>query len=162
MKRKLVLPIAGAGGLFVALAAVGWQIGWWGNSEAGRKHRVYDEKLQQEIETSTNINADRERMWQTVPSIGYPRSNFEVSPVSAINAAGRVFATIELRGKTAAEVANELGERPRPGYGYDFPFYPTEKGIMVFRFDCGSFGWQFNLVFDAEGRVQSVERHGIE
>jgi hypothetical protein len=100
-------------------------------------------------------------MWRTVPGIGQTSSKFEVSPVSAINAANRVFATTVLEGKTADEVAAALGFRPRPRYGYDFPFWPSEKGNVVYRFDCGNFGWQFNVRFDGQGHVAAVERKWI-
>jgi hypothetical protein len=136
------------------------------------KKVVYDEELQKEVRPSDNLDADRNRMWHTVPLVSDPHPSprtvppagerpppsFEVSPVSAINAASRVFATIQLAGMTAQNAAIALGARPRPKYGYDFPFWPADKGIVVYRFDCGSFGWQFNVSFDAEGHVAKVER----
>ena len=151
--------------------------GCWGpktdNVEQAQKDVVYDEKVEREIRVADNLDADRNTMWRTVlpkgeplqslrtnaPANGPPRTHeLEVSPVSAINAASRVFATVQLVGKTAQETAAALGARPRPHYMYDFPFWPVEKGTVVYRFDCGSCGWQFNLNFDAEGRVANVER----
>ena len=161
MKRRTLLIVAGPT-LLALVANTGWSRGWWGNSETGRKHRVYDEELQEGTLAATDLEADRDRMWRTVPSVGYPPSNFEVSPVSAINAASRVFATVRLEGKTADEVASALAARERPRYGYNFPFWPTEKEVVVYRFDCGSFGWQFDVQFDVRGLVTSVERKWIQ
>jgi hypothetical protein len=132
------------------------------DDETARKKLVHDEKFQNEITTSSDLATDRERMWRTVAGVGTPSPKFEVSPVSAINAASRVFATVRLEGKTADEVARLLGVRARPKYGYNFPFYPTDKKAKVYRFDCGSFGWQFDVIFDAEGKVSEVERKGID
>jgi hypothetical protein len=100
-------------------------------------------------------------MWRTVPGCGQDSRKFEVSPVSAINAASRVFATVELEGKTFEEVKDIIRFNPRPKYGYNSPFWPAEKGMKVFRFDCGSFGWQFNLSFDEQGGVTAVKRKWI-
>jgi hypothetical protein len=146
----------------IALGLAGWLLGLFGDEETARKRRVYDEEIEQQITKSSDLASDRQQMWQTVPGVGYPAPKFEVAPVSAINAASRVFATAELQGKTADEVAEVLGVQPRPKYGYNFPFYPSEKGVLVYRFDCGSFGWQFDVVFDAAGNVVEVQREGIE
>lgn len=128
------------------------------DDDAVRKRRVYDEPVDTNPGPSADLAADRDRMWRTVPRLGPVSSAFEVSPVSAINAAARVFAAVRLEGKTWDEAAEEIGFRPRPGYGYDFPFWPVEGRVVVYRFDCGNFGWQFNLVFDAADRIVEVNR----
>ncbi|MBY0229580.1 MAG: hypothetical protein K2W96_09900 [Gemmataceae bacterium] len=45
---------------------------------------------------------------------------------------------------------------------YRFPFYPAPPGSLVYRFDRGRYGWQFNVVPGKDGRVKTVERYGIE
>jgi hypothetical protein len=45
---------------------------------------------------------------------------------------------------------------------YNFPFYPAPNGCLVYRFDTGAGGWQFNVVFNRDGRVNEVRRYGIE
>ncbi|MEO2090762.1 MAG: hypothetical protein ABGY75_14855 [Gemmataceae bacterium] len=81
--------------------------------------------------------------------------------MSAINSASRVFNAVRLEGMTLEEVRSALGVRPRPLFKYDFSFFPIEPGVAVYRFDCGNFGWQFNLRFDDQKRVASVERKWI-
>ncbi|MBI1914000.1 MAG: hypothetical protein HYS12_04590 [Planctomycetes bacterium] len=118
-----------------------------------------DEELQREVVPSHDLDADRQAMWRTVPS---RRSDFEVSPVSAINAAARLFAAVKLEGKTKNEVEQAIGYQPRPRYGYNFPFWPVRNpATVVYRFDCGYFGWQFNLRFDTRRRVEAIERRWI-
>lgn len=125
--------------------------------DAIRNAAVFDESFEREIVASADVATDRERMWRTVRS-----REFEVAPVSAINAASRVFAAVQLKGRTAEEVAEMLAVRPRPGYGYELPFYTQAAGTVVYRFDCGNFGWEFHVVFDGDGKVSEVQRSGIE
>jgi hypothetical protein len=113
--------------------------------------------------TSTDLEADLERMWRTRrlrgqhdPSHGKgPRA----STPAAINAASRVFNTVNLVGLTDEEVVARIGH-PRNSSDsiYNFPFYPGPPGGMVYRFDTGSYGWQFNLHLDEKGKVSKVER----
>src|SRR6187455_2557688 len=85
--------------VIAAACAIGfgiWLVRSWDSFRFVRVGRVYDEEVQQEDTKSVDLASDRERMWMTVPGVGNPSSEFEVSPVSAINAAKRVFATVEL------------------------------------------------------------------
>lgn len=117
----------------------------------------FDEEQASGRVLSEDLADDIKRMWKTVPHDG-----FSVSPVSAINAASRVFATVELVGKTTNEVFASVGHNKTSNdSGYNFPFWPVEKGTLVYRFDCGYYGWQFNLKLDANGRVAELERKWI-
>lgn len=117
----------------------------------------FDEKPGEEVSKSDDLAGDIQRMWKTVP-----HGEFPVSPVSAINAASRVFATVDLVGKTTNEVFATIGHNKTSNdSGYNFPFWPVETGALVYRFDCGHFGWQFNLKLDASGTVKEVERKWI-
>lgn len=87
----------------------------------------------------------------------------EASTHDAQEAAERFFDSVNLVGKTKREVIEIAGD---PGSSnrsiYNFPFYPTSEGVCVYRFDTGSYGWQFNVVFDSSDRVNRVEKLGIE
>jgi hypothetical protein len=161
MNKQALWWVAG-GTLVIAVGVVAWFLWMTIDTEAGRKWRVYDEKLQEDVTPSTDLAADRRRMWRTVPGSAEQSRHFHVSPVSAINAASRVFATVDLKGKAAEEVTRLLGVEPRTEYGYHAPFYTDGEGTMVCRFDCGNFGWEFHLVFDGQGKVSEVRRHFIE
>jgi hypothetical protein len=81
---------------------------------------------------------------------------------AAINAASRVFNTVELVGLTRGEVIATLGDPKTSSDSiYNFPFWPAPKAAMVYRFDSGDYGWQFNLMLDAQGKVCRVERRWI-
>jgi hypothetical protein len=155
-----LLPRSRRGSWLLAGAVVvasGLLLGWWGNTEAGRRARIYDEPFDDVIVRSTDLSADLKKMWRVVPD-----SQFGVAPVSAINAASRVFETVDLRGMTLGDVRSALRFQERNGYGYNFSFSGPKPSKLVFRFDCGAFGWEFELILDAQGRVQSVTRMGIE
>jgi hypothetical protein len=73
-----------------------------------------------------------------------------------------VFNTIQLLGKTRDEVMTLLGDPKLLNDSvYNFPFWPAPKGALVYRFDNGACGWQFNVVFGDDGRVREVQRHWI-
>jgi hypothetical protein len=118
----------------------------------------WDEDPQGEDIRSRDLDHDLDAMWRTVPIAG---ETWEVSPVSGVNAAGRVFATVELKGKTREEAEQAIRYDPRPRYGYHRPFWPVKKGTWVLRFDCGDFGWQFDILLDDQKRVKSVQRRWI-
>ena len=63
---------------------------------------------------------------------------------------------------TREEVISVLGD-PRTSNDsiYNFPFWPAPKGAMVYRFDTGAYGWQFDLLFDEQGKVNEVQRSWI-
>lgn len=130
---------------------------------SGLRHESSDgEKLrfdepEDQVRQSPNLERDSETMWKTVR-----HDYLQVSPVSAINAASRVFATLNLVGKTTNEVFELIGHNTRSSASsYKAPFFPVKTNTIVYRFDCGDFGWQFNLETDASGKVTAVERKWI-
>ena len=126
----------------------------WSSVEAAiDKDIVFDEDLARQTAKSSDLSADIKHMWKTVPGRDFP-----VSPISAINAASRVFESVQFTGKTTNEVFALIGHNTSNDSGYNFPFYSVETDTVVYRFDCGNFGWQFNLVMDSSGSVQKVER----
>ena len=67
--------------------------------------------------------------------------------------------TVALEGKTRDEVVSLLGDPQASNDSiYNFPFWPAPRGALVYRFDCGAYGWQFNVVFGLRGRLTGVER----
>jgi hypothetical protein len=116
-------------------------------------------------ERSANVPRDIARMWETQPLTGDsgPRGReARGSTDGAINAASRVFNTVQLAGNSRAEVLKLLGD-PRASNDsvYNFPFWPAPAGSLVYRFDCGNYGWQFNVLLDDDDWVSTVERHWI-
>jgi hypothetical protein len=105
-------------------------------------------------------------MWETRRLRGTPDATHGPNPRAstdrAINAASRVFNTVELGGKTRDEVVALLGD-PRSSSDsiYNFPFWPAPKGSLVYRFDSGAYGWQFNVILGDDGRVREVQRSWI-
>ncbi len=112
---------------------------------------------------SDDLPRDVKRMWETQP---LPHSDEppgtparRASTDRAINAASRVFNTAELIGKTPHEAAKILGDpRTSSDSMYNFPFFPPGEKAVVYRFDCGSYGWQFNLLLGDDGKFESVKR----
>jgi hypothetical protein len=112
--------------------------------------------------TTADLSADLKLMWETQPLKGDARPNPKGSADTAINAASRVFNTVELVGKTREEVVALLGDPKASNDSvYNFPFWPAPSGSLVYRFDTGAYGWQFNVVFGLRGRVTEVQRHWI-
>jgi hypothetical protein len=102
--------------------------------------------------------SDRVLMWETT-SIKSGRA----STHRATEAAKRFFDKHDLRGKTRAEVIATAGDPKTSNKSiYNFPFYPVEPGVMVYRFDTGYGGWQFNIHFDSGDRAIEVSQKGIE
>jgi len=117
-------------------------------------------------ERSADVAADIRLMWETQKLGGTPDPTHGPNPRSstdrAINAASRVFNTVELGGKTRNEVVALLGDPKASSDSiYKFPFWPAPNGSLVYRFDSGAYGWQFNVVFGGDGMVREVERHWI-
>ena len=115
---------------------------------------------------SSDLAADIRLMWETQKLGGTPDPTHGPNPRAstdrAINAASRVFNSVELVGKTREEVVGQLGDPKASSDSiYNFPFWPAPKGSLVYRFDCGAYGWQFNVLLGAEGRVWEVERNWI-
>jgi hypothetical protein len=154
-RRALVLGVVGAG---VALAVILWSIrGGMIEPHPG----VADPTAR-----SSDVAADIKLMWATQPLKGNagPQAgpNPQASTDRAIKAASRVFNTVQLVGKTREEVVKLLGD-PRASNSsvYNFPFWPVAAGSLVYRFDSGAYGWQFNVVVGTDGKVSAVERHWI-
>jgi hypothetical protein len=117
-------------------------------------------------EQSSNLASELRLMWETRRLSGRPDPthgpNPRCSTDRAINAASRVFNTVELVGKTREEVVALLGDPKTSNDSiYNFPFWPAPKGSLVYRFDSGAYGWQFNVAFGEDGKVREVERHWI-
>jgi hypothetical protein len=110
---------------------------------------------------SNSIRADIKLMWQTVPMSG--ERGKRASSERAIEAAHRVFTTVPLVGLSRQEIIQLLGD-PRKSSDsiYNFPFYPAARSQLVYRFDTGSGGWQFNFTFDRRDCVSKVNPLGIE
>jgi hypothetical protein len=117
-------------------------------------------------EKSSDLPGDIKLLWETQRLGGTPdpthAPNPRCSTDRAINAASRVFNTVKLVGKTCEEVVALLGD-PRSSSDsiYNFPFWPAPKDSLVYRFDSGAYGWQFNVLFGDDSKVREVERHWI-
>lgn len=108
---------------------------------------------------SDDLEADKKLMWQTEPLAGGKEM---ASTPRAIWAASRVFNSVVLTGKTRKQVIAELGDpKTSNNSKYNFPFWPVPKGTLVYRFDSGAYGWQFNVLFDKQDKVSRVERKWI-
>ena len=154
MKRRRRLRLAA---VILILGSVAWLLGSYvaRRSEPDR-NRVGGEK-------STDPGHDLELMWETKPLRGSPDPDSGVdrraSTDRAIKAAERVFNSVELAGKSRAEVVATLGDPKTSNKSmYNFPFWPAPPNALVYRIDCGSYGWQFNVLFDEADRVRDVER----
>lgn len=112
---------------------------------------------------SENLPGDLRVMWETEPLGGTPDPSHGPNPRAstdrAIRAASRVFNSVELRGRTRDEVVSLLGDPKTSNDSiYNFPFWPAPRRALVYRFDCGAYGWQFHVVFGWRGTVREVER----
>ena len=78
-------------------------------------------------------------------------------------AAGRVFSTASLVGMHRQKLIETLGDPATSSDSiYNFPFYPPTPGSLVYRFDTGSGGWQFDVVLDDNEIVTKIVPRGIE
>lgn len=109
----------------------------------------------QEQDVSSDLLADVKLMW-SVDEKGR-------STQDSIWAASRVFNTVDLVGKDRNQILAVIGSARtrRPNGYYNAPFFPTDKSDMVYRFDNGSYGWQFNVKMNTNGFCTKVERLGI-
>jgi hypothetical protein len=109
---------------------------------------------------------DVKLMWETSHIHGNTGSNApnqQGSSERAVKAAGRVFSTLPLVGMTRQQVLETLGDPKTSSDSiYNFPFYPPTPGALVYRFDTGSGGWQFDLVLNDHDVVTKVVTRGIE
>jgi hypothetical protein len=114
---------------------------------------------------SDDLARDIMLMWETRPrDKRFASDDLEgvVSTDAAINAASRVFNTAQLIGKSRADVIKLLGDpEKRENYIYSQPFWPVTDRAIVYRFDSGAYGWQFNILFDEHETVVRVEREWI-
>jgi len=155
-KAKALWLIAAA----VTLAGIAiWPVMHWGEAArwADAQDRGFDEHA-----ASTDLQADIALMWQTAPMRTQPES--EASTLDAILAASRVFNTVTLTGKTGAEVKALLGSPLHSSESIyrASPFWPLEARGMVYRFDCGTCGWQFDVHCEGDDRpVTDVVRRWI-
>jgi len=118
-----------------------------------------DRSIEDPKQKSVDLDADKRLMWQTSPM---NRPNAHSSTREAIWAASRVFNTVELVGKTTEEIVALLGDPKRSNNSmYNFPFWPTSRGALVYRFDTGAYGWQFDVHLDKNGKAARVVRRWI-
>src|SRR5262249_24629218 len=102
-----------------------------------------------ETDKSEDLQADVNLMW----SIGAGGK----SPQVAIHAGSRVFNTVELVGMHRDQIIRLIGDfSRRPGGYYNFPFWPADRGDLVYRFDNGFYGWQFNVKLNRNGVCERV------
>ena len=131
------------------------------------KKLIFDEKLTGDANLSGDENVilytlnDKIKMWKLIPKKSIDENGdttLMVSPVSAINAAKRYF-DIEgpkLIGLTTDQAIKYL-EIPESHKfsSYNFPFHSLGKDekALVFRFDCGNYGWQIDLLYDDQQKI---------
>ncbi|MGK0201631.1 MAG: hypothetical protein ACI9S9_000690 [Planctomycetota bacterium] len=111
---------------------------------------------------SSDFHADLVMMCQTQALPSDPEQ--QASTDAAIQAASRVFNTVELVRKTGAEVVELLGSPTRSNQSVyrGQPFWPLASRGMIYRFDCGMYGWQFNVYCGGDDQlVTEVERRWI-
>jgi hypothetical protein len=155
MKRRRWLRLTV---VFLILACVVWLLrGYVVHRGESDRTRVGDGAK------SADLPHDLELMWETKPLRGSPDPDSGVercaSTDRAIKAAERVFNSVELAGKSRDEVLAALGDPKTSNKSmYNFPFWPAPPNALVYRIDCGSYGWQFNVLFDEADRVRDVER----
>ncbi|CAA6677875.1 MULTISPECIES: hypothetical protein [unclassified Lentimonas] len=120
---------------------------------------VYDDIYYDDSTKSEDIKEDMKYMWHTTPrTSGYKG---EASSMKAVRAAKRVFNTIDILGYNKKEVIELLGDPKSSSESvYNFPFFPAGDNVLVYRFDTGNGGWQFNIKF-IDGQVESVKHLGI-
>lgn len=146
------------------IVVVGALLGWYLRQPEVRN--PYSGQFSDDLAKSTDLERDLELMWGTQPLSGTPDPSRGPDPRAstdeAIEAGSRVFNTVELVGKSRGEVIGLLGD-PRASNDsiYNFPFWPAPDGAMVYRFDTGAYGWQFNLLLDSNGVVEEVQRAWI-
>jgi hypothetical protein len=95
----------------------------------------------QSTEWSRDLRSDARLMWET-KRIG---DAYWSSP-RALAAAFRLFATMDLTGKTESQVATALGKKPFRG-----------TGELFYTFDTGQGGLLVKLTLDGEGKVTKLD-----
>ena len=146
-----------AAGVVFALAACG---ALWFLGRSPTFHDAADRDFDANA-MSADLAADLRLMWQT-ESLG--SSEGEASTLAAILAASRVFNTVSLVGMTGAETKAVLGSPVTSSVSIyrGQPFWPLRLRGMIYRFDCGTCGWQFNVYCEGDNApVTEVERRWI-
>lgn len=147
-------------GALVVLVGVGaWGLWYWSESrqEAAARDRDFDSEAR-----SVDLDADLQLMWQTAPMRSDPAK--EASTLAAILAASRVFNTVSLVGMTGAQAQARIGSPTRSSRSVyrGQPFWPLRERGMIYRFENGRFGWQFNVYCEGDDQpVTEVERQWI-
>ena len=104
---------------------------------------------------SNAVRADIKLMWETKTLHEHHR-NFPTA--RAMDAAYRVFTTVKFKGMTRDEVLQLLGDPRKSGVGtYATQFNTKDK--LVYRFDTGFGGLQFDLAFDRHDHVIKLSSH---
>lgn len=108
-------------------------------------------------EKSKDLKNDLGLMWETKLL-----KEGRASTDRAIEAANRVFNTVDLVGANFTEVRDILGDhRTSNDSMYNFSFFEPLPLSWVYRFDTGNYGWQFDVVFGNDGCVSEVRRQWI-
>jgi hypothetical protein len=149
--------------LMVAVVAMARRAGRPTEADGATSNNVLAQ-VREEDGRSADLPADLKLMWETGTMdwvADSTRRTNKASTERAITAASRVFNTVELVGKSRAEVAALLGD-PRISndsiYRSPYAFWPPPPNAVVYCFTNGAFGWQFHVVFDTNERVRMVER----
>jgi len=122
-------------------------------------HKPVDRSIEDAKAKSTDLAADKKLMWTTSQ---LEKREVHSSTREAIWAASRVFNTVSLVGRTREEIIELLGNPKTSNNSvYNFPFFPVAEGTLVYRFDTGAYGWQFNVEFNEKGKAQRVTRRWI-
>jgi hypothetical protein len=100
---------------------------------------------------------DRMLMWETTRI-----ESGRASTPRAVAAAKRQFDRFDVRGKTREEIVRTLGDPARSKSIYNFPLFEADPGVMVYRFDTGLAGWQFDIHFGSDGMATNVVTHTIQ
>jgi len=117
-----------------------------------------------EKERSKNLRADLKLMWQTTPlrAEASDKKRPFASTFAARDAASRVFNSVQLTGLTVEQVIARLGDpKRRSNSAYNCPFWPATDAALIYRFDTGSSGWQFDILVDSQRKVVKVRRRWI-
>jgi hypothetical protein len=105
-------------------------------------------------------------MWETVnlrPHEEPDGNDLIASTELAIELAKQFFDTTNLVGLKSEQVEQIVGQPESWKSSYNFPFYGRDiSNSIVYRFDSGFFGWEFEVVFDDEGKVMHVLHKSIE
>lgn len=139
-------------------------LGWFSAPQRFRDDfRVFDEgPAALPVPRLSWVLSDTTKMWRLVPihSTGEDGKHaiFQVSPTSAILAAGRVFEKGQYVGLTWEEFKERVHWSPEfKKRTYKAPFREPSGRCYVLRFDNGNFGNLYEFYFDAEKKISKIE-----